>query len=80
MVSLFVSPSEAERDSLRQMVGYDSNSEVRDRMIVATAGEATENLAAIVATGVNELIVNLPMIKSVEPIHEAADVLKAATA
>jgi F420-dependent oxidoreductase-like protein len=79
MVSLFVFPNEAERDSLRQMVGYDSNSEVRDRMIVATADEATENVAAIVATGVDEVIVNLPMIKSIDPIHAAADVLKAAT-
>lgn len=79
MVSLFVFPTEAERDSLRQMVGYDSNSEVRDRMIVATADEATENVAAIVATGVDEVIVNLPMIKSIDPIHAAADVLKAAT-
>jgi alkanesulfonate monooxygenase SsuD/methylene tetrahydromethanopterin reductase-like flavin-dependent oxidoreductase (luciferase family) len=80
MVSLFVSPNDAERDSLRQMVGYDASSDVRDRMIIATAGEATENVAAIVATGVDEVIVNLPMIKSVEPIHAAADVLKAATA
>ncbi len=79
MVSLFVSPNEAERDSLRQMVGYDSNAEVRDRMIVATADEATENVAAIVAAGVNEVIVNLPLIKSVDAIHAAADVLKAAT-
>ncbi|MEY2581925.1 MAG: hypothetical protein QOE09_1774 [Ilumatobacteraceae bacterium] len=79
MVSLFVSPNETERDSLRQMVGYDTNSEVRDRMIVATADEATENVGAIVATGVDEVIVNLPMIKSVDSIHAAADVLKAAT-
>ena len=56
MVSLFVSPTDAERDSLRQMVGYDSNTDVRDRMIV-----------------------NLPLIKSVDAIHAAADVLKAAT-
>ena len=79
MVSLFVSPNEAERDSLRQLVGYDSNNDVRDRMIVATADEATENVAAIVAAGVDEVIVNLPMIRSVDAVQAAADVLKAAT-
>ena len=79
MVSLFVSPNEAERDSLRQLVGYDTTSDVRDRMIVATANEATHDLAAIVAAGVDELIVNLPLIKSVDAIHVAAEVLKAAT-
>jgi alkanesulfonate monooxygenase SsuD/methylene tetrahydromethanopterin reductase-like flavin-dependent oxidoreductase (luciferase family) len=78
MVSLFVSPNEAEQDSLRQLLGYDSNTDVRDRMIVATADEATENLAAIVAAGVDEVIVNLPLIKSVDAIHTAAEVLKAA--
>lgn len=78
MVSLFVSPNEAERDSLRQLVGYDSNTDVRDRMIVATADEATENVAAIVAEGIDEVIINLPLIKSVDAIHAAADVLKAA--
>jgi F420-dependent oxidoreductase-like protein len=78
MVSLFVSPNEAEQDSLRQLLGYDSNTDVRDRMIVATADEATENLAAIVAAGVDEAIVNLPLIKSVDAIHTAAEVLKAA--
>lgn len=79
MVSLFVSPNEAERDSLRQLVGYDTTSDVRDRMIVATANEAAHDLAAIVAAGVDELIVNLPLIKSVDAIHVAAEVLKAAT-
>ena len=48
-------------------------------MIIATADEATENLAAIVAAGVDELIVNLPLIKSVDSIHIAAEVLKGAT-
>ena len=48
-------------------------------MIVATADEAAQDLAAIVAAGVDEVIVNLPLIKSVEAIHAAADVLKAAT-
>jgi F420-dependent oxidoreductase-like protein len=79
LTSLFVSPTDAERDGMRQMLGYD-NQEVRDRMIIATAGEATEQLAAIVAAGVDELIVNLPLIQSADAIHTAADVLKAATA
>lgn len=79
MVSLFVSADDAERDGLRSLLSYDTNSEVRDRMIVATATEATENIAAIVAAGVDEVIVNLPLIKSVDAIHTAADVLKAAT-
>ncbi|HZX53644.1 MAG TPA: hypothetical protein VFE86_03140 [Ilumatobacteraceae bacterium] len=79
MVTLFVSPNEAERNSLRELVGYDTGGDVRDRMIVATADEATENLAAIVACGVDEVIVNLPFIRSVDAIHEAAAVLAAAT-
>jgi F420-dependent oxidoreductase-like protein len=80
MVSLFVSPNDAERDGLRGFLSYETNSEVRDRMIIATAGEATEQLAALVAAGTDEVLVNLPLIKSVEAIHAAADVLKAATA
>jgi alkanesulfonate monooxygenase SsuD/methylene tetrahydromethanopterin reductase-like flavin-dependent oxidoreductase (luciferase family) len=79
MVSLFVSPNEADRDSLRQLVGYDAGSDARDRMIIATADEATHDLAAIVAAGADQVIVNLPLIKSVDAIHAAADVLKAAT-
>ena len=79
MVSPFVSADDAERDGLRGLLSYDTNSEVRDRMTVATANEATENLAAIVAAGVDEVIVNLPLIKSVDAIHAAADVLKTAT-
>ena len=79
MTSLFVSPNDAERDGLRAMLNYDNDSDVRDRMIIATAGEATENLAAIVAAGADEVIVNLPLIKSVDSIHLAAEVLKAAT-
>jgi len=51
----------------------------RDRMIIASADEATENLAAIVTAGADEVIVNLPLITSVDAIHTAADVLKAAT-
>jgi len=79
MTSLFVSPDDSARDSLRDLVGYDSNSEVRDRMIIATVGEAVDSVAAIVAAGADEVIVNLPLIKSVDAIHDAADVLKAAT-
>jgi F420-dependent oxidoreductase-like protein len=79
MASLFVSPNDAERDGLRGMLNYDNDGDVRDRMIIATAGEATENLAAIVAAGADEVIVNLPLITSVDSIHIAAEVLKAAT-
>ena len=80
MVSLFVSANDAERDGLRGFLSYETNSEVRDRMIIATAGEATEQLAALVAAGTDEVLVNLPLIKSIDAIHTAADVLKAATA
>jgi F420-dependent oxidoreductase-like protein len=79
MVSLFVSPNVADRDSLRQLVGYEGGSDARDRMIIATADEATDDLAAIVAAGADQVIVNLPLIKSVDAIHAAADVLRAAT-
>jgi F420-dependent oxidoreductase-like protein len=79
MISLFVSANDTERDGLRGLLNYDSDSGVRDQMIVATADEATENLAAVVAAGADEVIVNLPLIKSVDAIHTAADVLRAAT-
>jgi F420-dependent oxidoreductase-like protein len=79
MVSLFVCPTDAERDGLRGLLGYESNQEVRDRMIIATAGEATQQLADIVSAGMDEVIVNLPLIKSVDAIHLAADVLRSAT-
>jgi alkanesulfonate monooxygenase SsuD/methylene tetrahydromethanopterin reductase-like flavin-dependent oxidoreductase (luciferase family) len=79
MVSLFVSANEAERDSLREMVGYDKGGDARDRMIVATADEAVDDVAAIVACGVDEVIVNLPFIRSVDAVHNAAEVLRTAT-
>jgi F420-dependent oxidoreductase-like protein len=79
MVSLFVSANDAERDGLRGLLSYDTTEDVRDRMIIATADEAAEGIAAIVAAGADEVIVNLPLIKSVDAIHTAADVLKAGT-
>jgi F420-dependent oxidoreductase-like protein len=78
LTSLFVCATDADRDGLRSMLGYD-NPEVRDRMIIATASEAASDLAAIVAAGADELIVNLPMIRSTDAIHTAADVLRQAT-
>ncbi len=79
LVTLFVCPDEAQRDGLRGIVGYDTNKDIRDAMIVATAPEATEQLAAIAAAGIDEIIVNLPLIKDVNAIGLAADVLRAAT-
>ena len=62
------------------MVGYDAGGDdARDRMIIATADEATENIAAMYAAGADEVIVNLPLITSVDAIHTAADVMRAAT-
>ena len=80
LVSLFISPTDAERDGLRQFLGYDTNPEVRDRMIIATAGEATAQLAELASAGVDEVIVNLPLIKTVDAIHVAAEALRTATA
>jgi F420-dependent oxidoreductase-like protein len=79
MVSLFVCGTDAERDGLRDFLGYDTKQEVRDAMIVATAGEATEQLAAIASAGVDHVIVNLPLVKSVDAVHTAAAVLRDAT-
>jgi hypothetical protein len=59
-------------------VGYD-NPEVSDRMVIATAGEAAEDLGALAAAGVDEVIVNLPLIKDVDAVHTAAAVLADAT-
>jgi alkanesulfonate monooxygenase SsuD/methylene tetrahydromethanopterin reductase-like flavin-dependent oxidoreductase (luciferase family) len=78
MVSLFVCATESDRDGLRQLVGYD-NPEVSDRMVIATAGEAAEDLGALAAAGVDEVIVNLPLIKDVDAVHTAAAVLADAT-
>jgi F420-dependent oxidoreductase-like protein len=79
LASLFVSANDAERDALREAVGYDvADGDARDRMIIATADEAAENLADMYAAGADEVIVNLPMITSVDPIHTAADLLKRA--
>ena len=41
---------------------------------------ATAQLAELVSVGVDEVIVNLPLIKSVDAIHTAAEVLRTATA
>jgi F420-dependent oxidoreductase-like protein len=78
MVSLFVCANESDRDGLRQLVGYD-NPEVSDRMIIAMGDEAAEQLGALVAAGVDEIIVNLPLIKDVDALHTAASVLRDAT-
>ena len=78
MVSLFVCANESDRDGLRQLVGYD-NSEVSDRMIIAMGDEATEQLGALVTSGVDEIIVNLPLVKDVDAFHTAASVLRDAT-
>jgi hypothetical protein len=48
-------------------------------MIIATAGEATQQVAGIVVAAMDEVIVNLPLIKSVDAIHVAADVLRTAS-
>jgi alkanesulfonate monooxygenase SsuD/methylene tetrahydromethanopterin reductase-like flavin-dependent oxidoreductase (luciferase family) len=80
LTSLFVSANDADRDSVRQLVGYDvEGGDARDRMIIATADEATENIAAMYAAGADEVIVNLPTITSVDAIHTAAEVMRAAT-
>jgi F420-dependent oxidoreductase-like protein len=78
MVSLFVCANDAERDGIRGFLGYDSSEDVRNAMIISTEAEAVERLAAIAATGIDEIIVNLPLIKTTDAIHLAADVLRQA--
>ena len=41
--------------------------------------EATEQLGALVTAGVDEIIVNLPLVKDVDAFHTAASVLRDAT-
>jgi hypothetical protein len=48
-------------------------------MIIATAQEATEQLGAVVAAGVDEIIVNLPLAKDIDAVHTAASALRDAT-
>lgn len=79
MLSLFLVKDDAERDGLRGLLGYDANADVRDRMVIATESEAIEEIAATVAAGVDQVIVNLPLIKDVDAIHRAAEVLRTAT-
>jgi len=79
LVSMFVCGSDGERDGLRELLGYDTNPDVRQAMIIATASEATDEVAALVAAGIDQVIVNLPLVKSVDAIHAAAEVLAAGT-
>ncbi len=74
MVTLFVRP-QAEVDGIRAMLNYDDDENVRAAMIIATRQQAHDQLAALRATGVDEIIVNLPLINSVDSIHDAADLL-----
>ncbi len=79
MVSLFLCANDGDRNFMRELLSYDTNPEVSERMIIATEGEAIEQLAAIVAAGADEVIVNLPLIKSVDAIHAASGALTTAT-
>ena len=74
MVTLFVRP-QAEVDGIRAMLNYDGDENVHAAMIIATRQQAHDQLAALRATGVDEIIVNLPLINSVDSIHDAADLL-----
>ena len=80
MVSLFLCDNDGDRDFVRQLLGYDSNPEVAEKMIISTRSEAVERLAAMAEVGADEIIVNLPLIKSVDAIHAAAEALKVAVA
>ncbi len=79
MVSLFLSANAEERKAMRDFLAYDTTADVSNVMIINTATEATEELRAIAEAGIDEIIVNLPLINSVDAIHTAAEVLKAAT-
>lgn len=57
------------------MLNYDGDENVRQAMIIATRDEAAEQLAALRQTGLDEIIVNLPLIDSVDHIHAAAELL-----
>ena len=72
--------NERDRTACGSWSATTTAGDARDRMIIATADEATEQpRRRIVAAGADEVIVNLPLIKSVDAIHTAADVLQAAT-
>jgi F420-dependent oxidoreductase-like protein len=78
LCSLFICPDDGYRDAVRGMLGYDSNPDVRNAMIISTEGEATQRLGELAATGLDEIIVNLPLITDTDAIHRAADVMRAA--
>ncbi len=80
LVSLFICGSDAERDGLRDMLGYATNPDVRTAMIIATRAQAVDQLAELAVAGLDEIIVNLPLITSTDAIHAAAEVLAEATA
>lgn len=79
LLSLFVCGTDDERDGLRSMLSYDTNPDVRTAMIIATRSEAVDQLAALVAAGLDEVIVNLPLIRTTDAIHTAAELLREAT-
>ncbi len=74
MVSLFLR-EQGEVGGIRAMLNYDGDENVRQAMIIATRDEAAEQLAALRQTGLDEIIVNLPLIDSVDHIHAAAELL-----
>lgn len=74
MVSLFIRDAD-EVSALRAMLGYDSNPDVSNAMIIDERDAAAERLAALRTVGVDHIIVNLPLIQSAEQIEQAGAVL-----
>lgn len=74
MVSLFIRDAD-EVSALRAMLGYDSNPDVSNAMIIDERDAAAERLAVLRTVGVDHIIVNLPLIQSAEQIEQAGAVL-----
>jgi len=80
LVSLLLARDDRHRDEIRAMLRWDENPDVRNRMVIAGESEAIEAFAECVAAGVDEILVNLAGIRSVDAVHAAAEVLTKATA
>lgn len=76
--SLFVCDTEADAEQTRQfLLETRGTTEVTERMTVGTPSQIADAVAAFAEAGMQELIFNLPGIRSIEQVHRAGAALTA---
>jgi F420-dependent oxidoreductase-like protein len=79
--SLFLTDDEDQAAGFRQMVSAAlGEEEAAERMTIGAAAHVAEEVRALAAAGVDELIFNLPVATSAEQVAAAGEVLRAALA